>query len=138
MQGFNIILIYDCNCSKILMCQRSKEPYKGLYNLVGGKIECNEDGLAAAYREMFEETNISANNINLIHLMDFTYYCSDCYLEVYVGKIRKEVTVKGNENELFWIDAKSDFFDRAVFAGNGNIGHIIEEIKAWEEKILGN
>jgi 8-oxo-dGTP diphosphatase len=26
-----------------LMCKRRKDPYKGLYNLVGGKIEKGED-----------------------------------------------------------------------------------------------
>lgn len=56
------------------MCKRSREPFKGLLNLVGGKIENNEDGLSAAYREMFEETSITYNDIRLSHLMDFTYF----------------------------------------------------------------
>ena len=56
MQGYNVILIYNSNREKILMCKRSKEPFKGLFNLVGGKIENGEDGLSAAYREMIEET----------------------------------------------------------------------------------
>ena len=32
------------------MCKRTKEPYKGMYNLVGGKIEKENDSLNAAYR----------------------------------------------------------------------------------------
>ena len=35
-----------------------KEPHKGLSNLVGGKIELHENGLAAAYRELSEETGV--------------------------------------------------------------------------------
>jgi 8-oxo-dGTP pyrophosphatase MutT (NUDIX family) len=38
-------------------------------------------GLDAAYRELFEETNISSDNIELHHLMDFTYYDADILLE---------------------------------------------------------
>ena len=136
MQGYNVLLIYNYKNDKIIMCKRSKEPFKSLFNLVGGKIELGEDGLSAAYREMFEETSIIADDIVLTHLMDFTYYTSNCYVEVYVGKLRKDVTINGDENELFWIDSNSDFFDKTVFAGRGNIGHIIEQTKAWANKVL--
>lgn len=117
---------------------RRREPFKGLYNLVGGKIEPKEDGLAAAYREMLEETSIASDDINLFHLMDFTYYCSDCYVEVYTGKLKHDVPVSGDENELLWMEKDHNFFDKTVFAGDGNIGHIIEEAKAWEAKVFGN
>ena len=131
-----MILIYDRNREKILMCKRSKEPFKGLLQLVGGKIENGEDGLSAAYREMLEETSIPFNVIRLSHLMDFTYYYSDCYVEVYVGKLKNDVVVNGDENELFWIDADKDFFDKNTFAGDGNIGHIIEETKYYLDKLF--
>lgn len=39
MKELNIILAYDKNKENILMCKRVKEPYKGKFNLVGGKIE---------------------------------------------------------------------------------------------------
>ena len=39
MQGYNVIWVLNKNADKVLMCKRRKEPYKGLYNLVGGKIE---------------------------------------------------------------------------------------------------
>ena len=69
--------------SNLLMCRRRKDPYKGLLNLVGGKIEPGEDGLGAAYRELQEETAISRDDIELFHLMDYTYYYQDFRLEVY-------------------------------------------------------
>ena len=56
------------------MCKRKKDPYKGLANFVGGKIEKNENGLDAAYRELEEETTITKDDIMLLHIMDFTYY----------------------------------------------------------------
>ena len=49
--------------------QKAKEPLQRLYNFVGGKIEENEDGLHAAYRELEEETGITREDIHLTHLM---------------------------------------------------------------------
>jgi 8-oxo-dGTP diphosphatase len=127
MQGLNVIWMFNSTTDKVLMCKRHKEPYKGLYNLVGGKIEAGEDGFAAAYRELREETSITS--VELIHLMDCTYFLSQIRLEVYVGKLKKDVVVFGDEKELLWIDANENFFDMTRFAGEGNIGHIYETIK---------
>ena len=41
---------------KVLFCIRAKEPYKGLYNFVGGKVEEDETNDEAAYRELYEKT----------------------------------------------------------------------------------
>jgi len=136
MKGYNVILIYNCTGDKILMCKRRKEPFRGLYNLVGGKIEPGETGPAAACREMLEETSISAEHISLFHLMDFTYHTSGSCIEVYVGKLKTDVAVSGDENDLFWIESGSNFFDMDTFAGRGNIGHIVAQTNAWAEKIF--
>jgi 8-oxo-dGTP diphosphatase len=136
MQGYNVIAVFNKNKSKLLMCRRKKNPYIGLNNLVGGKIELNENGLNAAYRELLEETNISRNAINLTHLMDFTYHLSNCYVEVYVGNLKEDIKVKGDENELFWSELDVNFFDMEQFAGEGNIAHIMEQIKIRSEKIF--
>lgn len=126
MQGYNLIIVYNESAEQILMCRRLKEPYKGLINLVGGKIEPGEDGLSAAYRELFEETSITSADIVLTHLMDFTYFPQDCRVEVYMGRLLHSVTVYGDENTLFWSDLRLDFFDMTRYAGEGNIGHMLE------------
>ena len=131
MQGYNIIAVYNTAMDKLLMCKRKKEPYKGLSNFVGGKIEPDEEGMAAAYRELWEETSISQNDITLTHLMDFTYYLDPCYVEVYGGRLNKEVSVFGEENELYWSETTCDFFDLARYAGEGNIGHIVKHIRLF-------
>lgn len=125
---FNVVAVFHRDGEHILMCRRRKNPYKGLYNLVGGKIENGEDGLSAAYRELVEETGISKNDILLTHLMDFSYYLSGIKLEVYVGKLNREVSVYGDENDLEWIETNQNFFDVSRFAGEGNIGHMMEHI----------
>ena len=105
-------------------------------NLVGGKIEPGENGLNAAYRELQEETSVTPADVTLIHLMDFTYYLTDCYVEVYAGKLKRNIEVSGDENDLYWSDLHQDFFDINKFAGEGNIGHMIEQVKLRERELF--
>ena len=109
MKKMNVIVVFDKNLEKTLMCKRTKEPYIGMYNLVGGKIEKENDGLNEAYRELEEETNIKKKDIDLIHFMNLSYTKWD--------------------KELEGVNINDNFFDMNKYAGEGNIGHIIEEIK---------
>ena len=132
----NVIIVYDVEEKNILMCLRSKNPYKGLYNLVGGKVEDGEDNLEGAYRELEEETRIKKEDIILTHLMDYKYHMSDIELQVYVGKLNKKVEVIEEANKLYWINSEDDFFDMNKYAGEGVIGHMIEQVKYYKEELL--
>ena len=136
MKGYNVIVVYNETQDKLLMCRRSHDPYKGLSNFVGGKIEPGEDGMTAAYRELEEETAITAEDITLTHFIDFTYHLDNCYVEVYVGKLNKPIAVHGDENELYWSDTDCDFFDMEKYAGEGNIGHIMVHIEMFWDKLF--
>ena len=129
MKKMNVIVIFDKNLEKTLMCKRAKEPYKGMYNLVGGKIEKENDGLNEAYRELEEETNITKEDVKLIHFMNLTYVKWDKELEVYYGILNKNVNLIEEVNKLQWVSINDNFFDMNKYAGEGNIGHIIEEVK---------
>lgn len=129
---FNVIAVFDRTRTKCLFCKRRKDPYKGLYNFVGGHAEAGEDGLSAAYRELYEETGITDKDIRLIHLMDFSYVLCDEVVEVYFGYLSEDIEVYGEENDLLWLDRQQDFFSMERFAGEGNIGHIMEHIRMYE------
>ena len=129
MKKMNVIVIFDKNLNKTLMCKRTKEPYMGMFNLVGGKIEKENDGLNEAYRELVEETNISKNDVGLKHFMNIEYVSFNKSLEVYYGILNNEVELVEEVNKLEWVDINDNFFDMSRYAGEGNIGHIIEEIK---------
>ena len=136
MQGYNLIAVYNKKCDRLLMCVRKKQPYLGLSNLVGGKIEKGEESLSAAYRELAEETSITKEDIILTRLMDFTYPFDDCYVEVYAGRLNKSVEVCGDENDLYWSTLDCNFFDAGKYAGEGNIGHILMHIEYNKDKVL--
>ena len=129
MKKYNVIVVFDKGIKKTLMCKRTKEPYKGMLNLVGGKIEKENDGLNEVYRELKEETNIKNSDISLVHFMNIEYITFNKSLEVYYGILNKDVDLVEEVNELEWVDIEDDFFNTDKYAGEGNIGHIIEEIK---------
>lgn len=136
MRKLNVILVYNKEENKILMCKREKEPYKGKFNLVGGKVEKNEKEFDAAYRELQEETGITNNDIALIHIMNFQYEISDIELEVYAGKLNKDVNLVEEVNKLYWMDKKENFFDLDKFAGEGNIGHMVQQVEIYKNKLF--
>ena len=73
MKKYNVIVIFDKDMKKTLMCKRTKEPYIGMYNLVGGKIEKENAGLNEAYRELEEETGITKKDVSLKYFLNFEY-----------------------------------------------------------------
>ena len=121
----NCIVVFNKEKDAVLFCKRQKEPYKGLYNFVGGKVEPGEDSDTAAYRELQEETGITREQIRLYRLMDIRYYYQDFDLELYVGKLDEEVSLREEKNPLLWLPLSEDFTDKDRFAGEQNIAHIM-------------
>ena len=136
MKKLNVIIVYDKDDKNILMCKRAKEPYMGLFNLVGGKVEEGEDELSAAYRELFEETGITKEDITLTHLMNFSYMMSGIELEIFVGRLKKEVTLIEEVNKLYWLSKEENYYDLEKFAGEGNIGHMLMQVEIHKDKIF--
>ena len=129
MKKYNVIVVFDKDLNKTLMCRRTKDPYKGMLNLVGGKIDKENDDLNETYRELREETSINCDDISLIHFMNIKYISFGKSIEVYYGILNKDVSLVEEVNKLEWVDINDNFFDMNKYAGEGNIGHIIEEIK---------
>ena len=121
----NCIVVFNKTKVSVLFCRRQKDPYKGLYNFVGGKLEPGENSENAAYRELQEETGISRRNIRLYRLMDLTYYHLEFVLEIYVGILEEDVILREEVHPLQWLSLEEDFTDKSRFAGEQNIAHII-------------
>jgi len=61
--------------------------------------------------------------------MNIEYVVFDKLIEVYYGILNKAVNLIEEVNKLEWVSINDNFFDMNKYAGEGNIGHIIEEIK---------
>ena len=132
MQGYNCIMVYkDEQRKELLFCKRKIDPYTGTFNLVGGKIEPGENGFDAAYRELEEETGITREEICLRHMMDFTYFNQNCTVEVYVGVLEREKDLRAETHPLYWLSTEEDLFDLEKFAGEGNIGHMVQQVVCY-------
>ena len=131
MRKFNLIVVFNEDLTKTLFCIRAKEPYRGLYNFVGGKVERNESNDDAAYRELYEETGISTKDIKLDHFMDLNYFKYENNLQVYYGILKHEITLVEEKNKLKWVTINEELLDNSKFAGNYNIPHIIRQIKVY-------
>lgn len=129
MEKFNLIMVLNKEETHMLMCHRIKDPYKGLYNLPGGKIDDGENHLSSAYRELYEETGISEDDIVLREYIDFTWHPVNMSMDVTFGVLNKDVALVEEIHPLHWISLQDNFFDMTRFAGEGNIGHMVEIYK---------
>ena len=131
MRKLNLIVVFSKDLNSVLFCIRSKEPYKGLYNFVGGKVEEGEFNEEAAYRELFEETGISKEDIELDYFMDLNYFKYENNLQVFYGILKHDVTLVEEKNRLEWVEINDELLNNEKFAGNYNIPHIITQIKVY-------
>ena len=131
MRKLNLVVVFNKDLDKALFCIRAKEPYKGLYNFVGGQVEEGETNDEGAYRELLEETGISNKDIELDHFMDLNYFKYENNLQVYYGILKHEVKLVEERNKLEWVSINDNLLDNSKFAGNYNIPHIIRQIKVY-------
>ena len=133
MKPYNVILVLNPACTHLLMCHRRRPPYLGKYNLVGGKLEDGEAPLDAAYRELREETAITAEDITLRPLMTFLYHRQHIELQAFAGRLWHDVALVEEAHPLVWMSVDEDFFDMNRFAGEGNIGHMMAQLRMdWD------
>lgn len=131
MRKLNLIVVFNQNLEKALFCIRAKEPYKGLYNFVGGKVEEGESNEDAAYRELFEETGITHKDIELDYFMNINYFKYENNIQVFYGILKNKVNLVEEKNKLEWVVINDELLNNEKFAGNYNIPHIIRQIKVY-------
>lgn len=137
LRKLNLIVIFSQDLKKALFCIRAKEPYKGMYNFVGGQVEAGETNDAAAYRELFEETGISCEDVELEHFMDLNYFRYGNNLQVYFGVLKRDVVLVEEKNKLEWVDVGEGLLDNGKFGGNYNIAHIVKQILVYLDNGVG-
>jgi 8-oxo-dGTP diphosphatase len=92
------------NKNAFLLLKRYKEPHKGSYTPVGGKLNPFESPLKAAMREVFEETGIKVPSLKFCGMLTEsspTEYNWTGY--VYMAEIEFFAPPNCNEGVLEWI-----------------------------------
>ncbi len=133
MKKVNLVIVIDAHKEQVLMCHRQTDPYQGLYNFVGGKVKEGEGDWSAAYRELQEETGIKSSQIDLKMLFKTYYPFDDLELQVYYGFLKEKPELKEEKHPLIWYSLEEDFANESLFAGHGNIAHMMNLIKLYEE-----
>ena len=136
MIEYNLIMILNPQEQHVLMCKRIKDPYNGKYNLVGGKIEDGEDYYYSAYRELEEETGITKQDVILHEFIDFVWHPIHMKMKVFIGRLNQEVELVEEVHPLEWVSINENFFDGDRFAGEGNIGHMVEIYKQTRKELF--
>ena len=77
--------------NKILMINRNKYPFMGMWNGVGGHVEAGEVALSGAIREIKEESGITVNDVKLISISTWNY--DDDLIYVYVSTLPKDFDI---------------------------------------------
>ena len=96
-----IVLRYE---DQFLLLKRGKEPNKGKYVPVGGKLDPFEDPYSAAVRETREETGIEVDRLQYAGVLiesSPTAYNWQC--NIYVADIPYQEAPFCDEGELSWI-----------------------------------
>lgn len=76
-------------------------------------MEDNETNDEAAYRELFEETGISHNAIELDHFMDLNYFKYENNLQVYYGILKHKVDLIEEKNKLEWLTINDELLNNS-------------------------
>jgi ADP-ribose pyrophosphatase YjhB (NUDIX family) len=108
----NVVLCALVKDGKILLIKRVKDPYKGHWSLVGGKMEFGEFVEETAVREFYEETGIRASFDRLAGIASeivFDKGEKTNHFLLFVSKLKSESSEFsiGHEGELKWFDLKN-------------------------------
>ena len=126
MQPMVLSIVFAENMLSVLMCEHQK---LGANNFIGGKIEDGETMMAASYRELYEETGITPEDIELRlvhHEITTSPLLGEWEVYVTCGVLKHPVKLREEKNKLFWADVyEDDIFLNAY--GNGNCTNYLQE-----------
>lgn len=129
--------VFDEDFSHVLMIDRSKDPYQGLMNGIGGKVEPGEAPLTAMIREFNEEAFPLCGSIyKLLQIVDLHFPNTGTVLHCYAIQVSMSHSsvlswVIKDEGEVIWLDRLHSPWLMDVtspyLAGDGNIPWLLRE-----------
>ena len=118
---------------KILMINRNKYPFMGMWNALGGHKEENESALECAIREIKEESNVDVDNATLISISTWNYDDDEIY--VYVSELSDSFDI--NKYPIKIDEGIIDFKDIDWIINEKNYG-VVEDLRVFLKDIKNN
>jgi 8-oxo-dGTP diphosphatase len=118
---------------KILMINRNKPPFMGMWNALGGHLEEGETPSQCAVREIYEESNVLVNNAKLISISTWNYDDDEIY--VYVSELEKDFDISSYPLKIS--EGLIDFKDIDWIIHPKNYG-VIEDLRIFINDIKNN
>ena len=146
MMKYNTVVIFVIHGDEILMLNRNKHSWMGMWNSVGGKIENGETPIEAAIRETYEETGIKISENNFNYLADLNWFFEEdecggsyCYLAYTDEKIATPLSTREGILEWKKIDWVLDKRNRGIVPDiflllTGMLSGTFKEINAYYDK----
>jgi len=102
--------------NEVLLLKKSKRIFgQGKWNAPGGKILSNEEPEACAAREVFEETELTVNNLERVGLLYFykndQHESPDWTVHAFVARQFEGIPMDGREGRLKWFNVDALPFD---------------------------
>ena len=129
----SILMVVFNNEGQILLYQRLKEPFFGIYGFPGAKLDFGETVLDCAKRELFEETNLSCD-FEEVGLLNYSTYEDKNLAYHHVQFVIKCTNPRGilkevdREGNFSWA-SKEDFLSKEQFPDNKYTLEYIEKKK---------
>ncbi len=125
---YTVVFIFSQNMSQVLMIDKTKGPYPGCLNGVGGKIDVTDiTEEYGALREVEEETGLTQTDIEPLSFLTRQIFPNGVELNVYYTKIKHFAVAKQMEEEVIgWYNTK-ELLDvtNPRLAGEGNIAYFL-------------
>ena len=118
---------------KILMINRNKAPFMGMWNALGGHKEENETPLQCAIREIYEESGIVVEDATLFSISTWNYDDDEIY--VYVCNLPSDFDI--NKYPIKINEGIIDFKDIDWIIHEKNYG-VIEDLRLFIKDIKEN
>ncbi len=126
-----------CQDNKILLGIKKRGFGMGKYNGFGGKVSGNETIEEAAKRELLEESGLTANNLEKLGVLDFSWEDKEGILEVNIFKV---IDFSGSPTETEemkpqWFDVDKIPFEK-MWSGDKHWLPLFLENKKFKGKFI--
>jgi len=144
MKKYTLVFLFNFDLSEIILQFKTRGTHPNKWCVPGGKIEIGETPYIGAPREMFEETDLTKDDLahlhnNLYALADIDFHLDNFKLYSFYGILKEGKTFNQKEDEeLKWFKVYEVLHGFVNTVGSGELEFLIrlalKEIQYRKEK----